>query len=663
MKLLAGLILMCLSLILCSPYTFADNFYGLPEYTQEITAEFLSEESAKQAQIVICPLPDDKKIAFSIRGDDSNGNHLALANILKKYGFKASFFLNEVDQKYADNIGRSFLTAGSSAGNHSLSHPRLPDLLPNKIYTEISTHQARIESQLDTTSVSFTLPFTVLDNPADTKSKGYIAEALRRAGIFVSADGFDHGLPKEEFYTANRLKWFNGADSNPDPEQLEKAFQATRDLALHDPAYRCIFYGTHTQYNAPGLANLEKWLKIHQDDPEIWKCNANEFGAYHYSYLHANPQPEIKGKIVTFRITRFSAADLGAEVPLSVKFTQTPVLVDVNGKKIAPSPQGICDIPCLGKLPQKVGWVREEGTDTKFPGLKLKLQFDEAGNKLILSLSNKTDKPLTNIVTMFKLPLYWTEGVHHNTLEKLPSEQTKEFSIALGAKQKEAVYKEGDWQFLARIDFQQGESAGRIYVDTIKKRKISDFDCPRDRGIVVGPIPDSILTQDTLSQLSRPTSTLKNFGEKSNEKWVTMNYQAEGYREFLINAAYRGPQDKAYWQWAKETQPYFSKKEKGSRVFILDFEATTTGEAILFCPSHQNNLSQFYINGAPMKFSWKNKWIANPECSIPVKAGHNRLLFINPITSDWQAKQFGMTVKVYYPTDKKDFNYLPIVIK
>lgn len=640
--------------------TFAANFYSFTEYPQEITIAFATAGDASRAALDICPLPGDKKIAFSIRGDDTNKGHVWLARVLQKYGFKASFFLNEVDDKFAENEGKGFLEAGSSAGNHSLSHPRLPDLLPNKIYTELVIHQARIESRLDTTSVSFTLPFTVIDNPVDPAARQYIAEALRRAGIIVSADSFGCGLPDNEFFVANRLKWFNGADSNPQPEMLEKSFREAREIALTDPLKRCVFYGTHTQYSKEGLPNLEKWLQKHKDNPEIWKCNANEFGAYHYSYLHADPQKKVSGNNAVFTLTRFNTSDIGALLPLSVRITPTPVSVSVGGHSITPSADGIYQLPGIGNNVEKVGWIHEGGEDAKYPGVQMKLKFAEKENKLVLSLTNKSEKELAGVNVLFKAPMYWTTGVYNQQLARLPAGQSRELTVELGEISKDLLCNVGDWQFLVKADFNQGDSQGRLYIDTLIKREIQAQDCPRDRAMIVGPVADSLLTPEFLSSLSLAENPVKNFGSKRSEMWTILNYQNEGYREFLVNAAIRSSQDKGYWEWTKETQPYFSRKEKGSRLIILDFNAATDEDAVLLCPSHPNNLSAFYLNGTVQSFVWKNKWSPSPECAINVKAGHNRLVFINPITSDWLAKQFGMSLKIYSKIDRKEYRYLPI---
>lgn len=639
----------------------AENYYGFARVQQRITAEFASEDAAKQAQILICPLPEERKIAFTVRGDDTNGGHGKLAQTLGNYGFKAGFYLNDVDEKFVGGAGENFLAAGSSAGNHTLSHPRLPDLLPNKIFSEIVLHQARIESRLNTCSVSFTLPFTVLDNPTDPAGRTYITEALRRAGITISGDGFDHGLPPEEFFVANRLKWFNGADSNPQPAELEKAYQAAREVALKEQQPRIVAYGTHTQYSAAGLESLEKWLQMHKDDPEIWKCNPNEFAAYHYAALHAAPQAQPDGTSSVFTLTRFNAADLGAEVPLSVRFSQPPQRVRIEGKEIAASANGVYSLPAIGKTPQRVGWVRGQGQDAKFPGVQVQLKYDEQADRLLLKLENRTAAEVADLNLRFVLPLYWKDGVRQQALGRLTAGESKEVSVALGARQEARVYSDWDWSFICRLDFLQGESAGRIYVDLTQQRPLPDSDCPRDRVLVVGPIANTELTPQVLEHISQPQTALKDFGEKISQKWRKYNYQAEGYQEFLANAAWRGTPDKEHGQWNKETQEFFARKAPGSRLLVLDFEAPAVGEAVLFCPSHPTNLSQFYLNGEKKDFVWKNKWIAANECVIPVIAGRNRFVFVNPITSDWLAKQFGMTVQVRAKNGSTLLRCLPVL--
>lgn len=619
------------------------NFHNVPEVRQTVTVEFATPGAAAKAALELCKLPDDRKIAFTVRADDANPRHQALAQRLQKYGFKAGMLLNTVEERFVPQF-KEALKAGTSAGNHTRDHLVLPELMPNSVYDQIVIHQAEVESKLDTCSVSFTLPFCHAETPLDPKAVTYLAEALRRAGIFASTEGSNpYHFPEAAYFSSLRMRWFQGADSNPDPDAMEKSYQEAVAKAVNDPQVPRISYGMHTQYSDIGFDNLEKWLARHRNDADLWKCNENEYGAYRYSFHRANPTAKVTGKTVKFTLNRISAADLGSDIPLSVRFSEKPQKASIDGTPLTPSANGIYHLPAVGTPPKTVGRIDGSGNCEKFPGLSGNLEFDRKANRLTLTLTNRTGKMLNHLTVRALAPLFWESGIYPLECRSLPDGQSVPWTIDLGPTVSDPLCAQGDFRFLARCDFELGGRAARLYVDGVYPNPVPEQDCPRDRARWVGPVPNEKITPELLASLSMPSAPLPPFGKPDNEKWTNINRLCPIYREFLINARYPSNAP-GYGTYFKETRQYFGNRT-GVRLFVMEFIAPAAGKATLVC-RHWQDLTGFHLNGKPGKFSWKNQWVANAECPIDVNQGVNRLLIVNPVKSDWQAMQLGVPVTV-----------------
>ena len=104
-----------------------------------VTIRFIpNEETAKAAKLELLPLPEGKSFAFSTRWDDSNPNHVRMAELLAKHGFKATFYLCSTSRKgfYSDVLPQ-LIRKGHSIGNHTLNHRNLATLIPNEVARQI----------------------------------------------------------------------------------------------------------------------------------------------------------------------------------------------------------------------------------------------------------------------------------------------------------------------------------------------------------------------------------------------------------------------------------------------------------------------------------------------------------------------------------------------
>ena len=71
----------------------------LPRYPVEVKAECPTPEAAAAAKLKFLELPEGKKVAFSARWDDSSVRHLLMRGLMKKHGYKATFYLHDTGRK------------------------------------------------------------------------------------------------------------------------------------------------------------------------------------------------------------------------------------------------------------------------------------------------------------------------------------------------------------------------------------------------------------------------------------------------------------------------------------------------------------------------------------------------------------------------------------
>ena len=126
-----------------------ENPLGFPEYLQTVTVQYASAEAAEKAKLTFPGLPEEQEIAFSTRWDDVNNRHLKMAELLRRHGMKGTFFLTRPgNRNYYRNIGEKLLGNGCAIGSHTISHPSLPNLIPNEAFRQMMLIRPKLESNL-----------------------------------------------------------------------------------------------------------------------------------------------------------------------------------------------------------------------------------------------------------------------------------------------------------------------------------------------------------------------------------------------------------------------------------------------------------------------------------------------------------------------------------
>lgn len=477
---------------------YGKNPLGFPEYKQIIEISYSDSETAKSAELQILPLPDGKKIAYTARWDDTIPANLKMSALLKKHGLKGTFMLHGTKVR---EQGKKLLADGHAIGNHTENHYWLPLTNPNQIFYETAIHQVRLETELQTSVVSYVFPF----GAGSDLFKDFPGTCLR---VFDCAN-----LYVFPFYWKQPNKYFNRSkdsllatrlfasnDRKPTVEfyrsQLAKAKKEV------DPAFARVTHGIHVWMQPRGFEELDKAFAETVKDPDFIFMTENEYGAYRYSMLHADLQKKKqRGNTAFFEITRFQPGYLGAAIPLTFRIKPTPEKVKVGGIVLKQAPNGYWQLPhAAGKsMPKFYEWLKDSCKSGKMPGLQFDLFVNKDLQKFTLRLNNKTGKALNDIHLQLSLPPKWLEPKKTYSLAKLDAGKSFEHTFDAGKKLEDPDFSEGIYHFIARLDFE----GGRIY------RTKSVNGTKAGEGIhtflrYLGPFPKAALTKDLTAELSLP---------------------------------------------------------------------------------------------------------------------------------------------------------------
>lgn len=493
------------------------NPLSLPEYEREVKLTFPDEESAKAAKLELLPLPEGKVFAFSTRWDDSSPRHARMAELLAKHGFKATFFLCAADQKFYDETLPQLIRNGHSIGNHTLNHPNLATLIPNEVARQILQNRVEYETRTDQTINSFVLPYCAYKNATDSLCPLRIGEALFRSGALGSPEYFqeleaEYGLPEGSWGTS---RLFDIDDCNPSMERFDNAV-ASCLKGMKPGEVRHATLGLHTWQNDAGFETLDKIFAKYANRPDWWYCNENEYNAYRYAQQHTRVEKRVEGVNAVFKLTGPTPAALGSDTPLWAKVT--PATAD--GRTMIELPHSL-------HLPEKIDMIASDGAQVipskKFPFLaaSLVLNVDEDPG-VILTIANRSKRPLTNVTVAFRLPLLFTgeERVPRNDLEMVNPEVTRTVSHYFPEHRRTALYQCGPLFAAAEVNFEVDGKPQRLWV--CAQSEIPQFAeaVPRDTALALGPLPPEQFTEQLLTAASNPDETFSSWTPLQPGQWT-----------------------------------------------------------------------------------------------------------------------------------------------
>ena len=617
--------------ILFSLIIYADNPLLLPEYTRNIRITFSTPEAAQKAKLSIAPLYENKKLAFSSRWDDTVPQHLKMSNILKKHGYKGTFYIVGAKENYCRKILDGVLKNGSSVGAHTMTHAGMPNLNPNAAFQQCLENRILLEARTDSPVITFVLPGCA-DNlyiGPEKRTPHTIGKILQRCG-FIGSPEFPvnlakrYNLPKDTYFGSYL---FAPGDRNPLPEKFDKALahrlQVMKKNKDHDQPH--VTLGLHTWHTEEGFANLEKSLKKYGNNPDWWYCEENEYCVYRYQYLHTKiKKTDINGNTVNYKITSIKPRSFGVHVPLTLLLSEPAEKIEFEGKTIAANTEKF-NLPASQDqhVSTKTAVVENSKNQAlkdavkesaKFPGIKSALEIDLSPNRLLFIIKNESSSKLQNVTTTFRLPMKWKNGVVRKTLPDLPSGKEQIIKFDMGPMNKDLESNEGTLFFAAETDFDYGNQSGRLYsVCKIEQsRKITD--APRDNTRIIGPLAYTSELKDYFKRTSCIDTPLKPFADSVHAKWLkTKVAPCTSPLRIKMSA------DDKNWKYIKPEGDNFVL------ALLLQFKSSQKDNSLLYI--RHDLFKTVFINGTELS---KNDLIKKRKRNIPVNQGLNRLIIVFP---------------------------------
>lgn len=578
-------------------------------YSQSITATFDSPEDAQSATARILPLPENKKIAYSTRWDDTNTNHVNTARMLSERNMFASIYL--VGGYFSAEHKRAFnevLERGGSIGAHCLSHPHLGTLNFNDIFREVALERAFLESTFNTCVVGFVLPFVSNNSLLDSDVPRCIGLSIYHAGYRVNPeprmkfkDRYGVSSPVYSSYT------FGINDRNPQRSLLEKNINNAR-AKIKKGFEPYLTLGIHSWQNNEARVRLGQYIDEFKSD-DFWYCNANQYVAYRTHALKGQVKKfAVNGNTATFELRRFPATNLGDDIPVSIEFSKKPKSVVLGGKEIQ-AKNGFYNIEHYEnrKTPKKIDMIvfdKNKGgmlKSEKFKGLEFSLDFDRENARLSMKAGGSALEKTTGLRVRWVVPPCFAkpqDSVLYNgktsATIKLKPNKTK------GTERFAEAFAIGDMLVMAQCDFILEGKPVRVWLTYTDKCEIGETDCARDKSLHLGDFDASKNDTEVFKNFSKPETVLTDFADC---KWQKKCEKRT--REFIVS-----------FDGFQLMQKY--KKSEMSYLICADFDAPKTDSYKMYI---DRNVAKVYINGEELG---KVKSVMD----VKMRAGKNRVLFM-----------------------------------
>ena len=397
-------------LLLCAPGVFAGAGDLIPFYTVEVAVDCGTPEKAAGSSLTFLPLPEGKKVAFSCRWDDSSLTHLRTLALMKKHGYKGTFYLTDTKRPgFWEKVFPQLHRDGFTVGNHTSGHQELPLLTPEGIHREILLWNIMLECRAQQPVTLLVIPYGKIRSPWIPGVPELIGRTVRSTGLIGGADISpvlykQYGLKESEFFTPRLIA---PGDVNPSFERFET--QIRRHLA--SGPYPYITLGIHSLHTDAGLKELGRALEKYGSNPQWWYCNANDYSAYRFMALNSCVKgKKVKGSKAVFTVELPSPVFLGSNTPLW----------GACGGKIFP-------IPHTKKMPEKILLAGKKG---KVQGLDdLTVLLSSAGDGKFLCTLRNTGAPLENVTLTLRLPPGYQQPFCRQQISKITGEQKFQWEL------------------------------------------------------------------------------------------------------------------------------------------------------------------------------------------------------------------------------------------
>ncbi|MDF3129067.1 polysaccharide deacetylase family protein [Kiritimatiellaeota bacterium B1221] len=288
------------------------------------TREIIIQDAGNAGELVPCPVLDNKDFAFTARWDDSNPKHYRMQELMQKYGFKGTFFLNhKPDHPPMNFIKLKALQA--DLGAHSMTHARLAsELTINRMFWEVAEIRAIIEAEGDRPINAYCFSDGNYRNDVRKNMQGLIAESLQRVGYTHNVSPkFAKSLPANLDPVSTVYYCTAGNDRNPSLEHFEKTLQER----LANPEWQndepCLSMGVHVwMSNQKAWDSMEAVYQKYGGKENWWYCSQTEYAAYQKLLQTVEiSSPQKRGNDLVYQVQLPYAADIGSDVALTLCYS------------------------------------------------------------------------------------------------------------------------------------------------------------------------------------------------------------------------------------------------------------------------------------------------------------------------------------------------------
>jgi len=440
----------------------AGNPLHFREYRQDFTLVFANDAAAKAAQVAVCPLYGNAKVALSARWDDTNPKgHVNTLAVMKRHGLKGTFFYNSVTRKGAVDFAKEALDAGCTIGLHTVDHPMLDACTPNRIHWEYLLNRIQIEDAVNAPAVAQVVP-NGYHHSLNRDYPGDLSRTLQSVGVIAAPElridfGREIGYPEHALAESFLLR---SGDRDPQPESLKKNWKRAKTSPLFAQEFPALAAAVHSWHTPAGLKALDELLTEMDKQSNAWKCNQNEYGSYRYEYHFCDLQVKREGNELLCSVTRISPEELGAAVPLC--FTvQGAVPAEAKGAELQ---AGLILLPHAAdrKLPSVYALAGTDGTNPRVPGMKAELRKNAAGAMELL-LKNSGKSSCTDVdVTLYLPPVYETMTCRMER-RAIAAGAKEQIPVPAGKASSDLRFRYGEPLWAARIDFTRDGVRNRLY--------------------------------------------------------------------------------------------------------------------------------------------------------------------------------------------------------
>lgn len=279
--------------------------------------------------------PLGRKHAIFTTWDDGSIMDLTVAGMLKKHGFRGTFFMNRGSE--ANKHLPELETLGMEIGSHSWSHPAYYPSGYDRCYAESANMRKFLEGTLGHPVISFGYPYGY--QPAYDETGEYVTRSVEAAGYWFART------------TANGPNTIDGIQQpltlSPDFHFNAGAATISARFAELTKKEGVVFevWGHSVELAGNGAATLEAVLAAIGGMPDVWYTTGGDVFVWRWMRMNTRIAAGVKDASgMTFTVTRPWLHPYLRTVPFAVRVPDGVTEVIWNGEK-RPATGGLVDLP------------------------------------------------------------------------------------------------------------------------------------------------------------------------------------------------------------------------------------------------------------------------------------------------------------------------------